>query len=306
MIEDKTVLGDNENTRTPSKAFREYIESLVEEVVLNKSVFNNHKKYLQLYSQEEGLDYATLEKSLTDFFMTMKDWKSMQLLSNKFAVAARTLAKECYIDENEMEQLFSASIKTNIQALNGHEYVDLDLPSGNLWATCNIGATKPEDFGVFFAWGETQPKTDYCWNTYKHRIGLAIQKYRKNDENSTLQPCDDAATANWGLDWHIPTLEDWLELQKYTTQIGVTRIGIEGQLFTAQNGDRIFLPAAPFCGGDSNLRPKSGSGYYWSSSLKRDKPDLASILTFSKSVNTIDVCRRHLGLSVRPVHPKVK
>jgi hypothetical protein len=105
-MQDKTAIGNNEDAKTPSKAFREYIESLVEEIVLNNANFNDHKKYLQRYSQEEGLDYATLEKNLTEFFETVEELKSKA--SNAIERLAKLLAKDCYLEEGKVDELLAA------------------------------------------------------------------------------------------------------------------------------------------------------------------------------------------------------
>ncbi len=103
---------------------------------------------------------------------------------------------------------------------NGHDYVDLGLPSGTFWATCNVGAMNPEDYGDYFAWGETEPKSYYDWSTYKYCNGSSstITKYCSDseygtvDNKYTLEAIDDAATVNWGGDWRIPTIEEQAEL----------------------------------------------------------------------------------------------
>ena len=116
------------------------------------------------------------------------------------------------------------------QSQNGHEYVDLGLPSGTLWATCNVGATKPEEYGDYFAWGETVPKDEYSWKTYKWEeyvvnndgtYKVVIKKYNNNnmygntDNKSELDLDDDAAYANWGNNWRMPSIEQIRELRNY-------------------------------------------------------------------------------------------
>ena len=112
-------------------------------------------------------------------------------------------------------------------------YVDLGLPSGLLWATCNVGADNPEDYGDYFAWGETQPKDTYNWSTYQYCNGSynTLTKYCSNssfgyngftDDLTTLLPEDDAATANWGSHWRMPTEEEWQELYRNTTNTWTT------------------------------------------------------------------------------------
>ena len=194
-----------------------------------------------------------------------------------------------------------------------HPYIDLGLPSGLLWATCNVGADNPEDYGDYFAWGETQPKDDYSWSTYQYSngsFGNALTKYCTNssygyngftDNLTNLLPEDDAATANWGGDWRMPTKEEWQELRNNTTVIWTAQNGVYGRLFTAANGNSIFLPAAGFHTDD--LHYYAGSfGDYWSSSLNTDVPDGAWGLDFgSGNEYNLSGYSRQAGFTVRPV-----
>ena len=161
---------------------------------------------------------------------------------------------------------------------NGHEYVDLDLPSGTLWATCNVGASKPEGYGDYYAWGETKTKSVYDWETYKYANGddyHKLTKYCCNSENgdngftdnlTTLQAGDDPATSNWGSGWHTPSKSQWDELLANTTNTWTTQNGVKGGLFTSKkNGQTLFLPAAGYRGG-SELYDASSESYYWSRS----------------------------------------
>ncbi len=192
-----------------------------------------------------------------------------------------------------------------------HAYVDLGLPSGLLWATCNVGADSPEDFGDYFAWGETQPKDTYNWSTYQYCNGSVrtLTKYCDNssygyngftDNLTTLLPEDDAATANWGSDWRMPTKEEWQELYNNTTVTWTTQNGVNGRLFTASNGNSLFLPAAG-CRDDSNLNGAGSGGYYWSSSLYTGGPSYAWYFTFYSGDYILYYCGRNFGLSVRAV-----
>ena len=195
--------------------------------------------------------------------------------------------------------------------LNGHDYVDLGLPSGTLWATCNVGADNPEDYGDYFAWGETQPKDTYNWSTYQYCNGDYDQltKYCNNsncgyngftDNLITLLPEDDAATANWGDGWRMPTKEEFEELYNNTTVTMVTQNGVNGRLFTASNGNSLFLPAAGFRWGDG-LGDVGHYGYYWSSSLFAGDPVDAWFFRFSSGDCNMYIDSRSLGLSVRAV-----
>ena len=138
---------------------------------------------------------------------------------------------------------------------DNHEYVDLGLPSGTLWATCNVGANAPEEYGSYFAWGETAPKELYTWGTYKWCNGgiFSMTKYCRESENGydgftdgkgELDPEDDAAFVNWGSSWRMPTIDQEQELVNCCTWTWTTCNGVNGRLVTGPNGKTIFLPAA--------------------------------------------------------------
>jgi len=187
--------------------------------------------------------------------------------------------------------------------------VDLGLPSGLLWATRNVGASSPEDYGDYFAWGETQPKEVYDWSTYIYCNGAGdeLTKYCYSsyygyngftDNLTILQSGDDAATANYG--GRTPTEEEWEELLDNTTATWTTQNGVIGRHFTGPNGNSLFLPAAGIRW-DSTLDTAWGRGGYWSSSLSTDKPYDAWYSCFSwDGEGTIDGYR-YLGQSVRAV-----
>ena len=196
--------------------------------------------------------------------------------------------------------------------LNGHDYVDLGLPSGTLWATCNVGANTPEEYGDYFAWGETEPKATYDWNTYKYCNGdyNQLTKYcsRSNygyndftDNLTVLQPSDDAATANWGDGWSMPTKAQWEELYQNTTNTWTTQNGVNGRLFTASNGNSLFLPAAGYHW-DDELYVVGSYGDYWSSWLMTGEPPIyAWGFYFYSGGCRVDGSYRCSGQSVRPV-----
>ncbi len=196
-------------------------------------------------------------------------------------------------------------------------YVDLGLPSGTLWATHNVGANSPEEYGDYFAWGETETKSNYDWSTYKYAEGAenkitkycGDEKYGNNgftDTHTTLELSDDAATVNWGRDWCMPTYEQFLELCNYCTHERVTVNNISGYLFTSdRNGERLFLPAMGFRNG--TRIDGTGSigyhGYYWSSSLCSGNSAFA--LFFYNSEPDAQGCQnRNYGQLVRAVRRK--
>ena len=183
-----------------------------------------------------------------------------------------------------MAALFAACEKNNVGSVtgteNGHDYVDLGLSVK--WATCNVGATKPEEYGSYYAWGETEPKTTYDWSTYKWCNGSwnNFTKYNTRssfgtvDNQTVLELADDAAAVNWGVAWRIPTDGEWGELLDECTwewknaYKGTTA----GYLVTSKtNGNSIFLPAAGYRI-NGGLSLAGNDGYYWSSSLNPDYP----------------------------------
>ncbi len=190
-----------------------------------------------------------------------------------------------------------------------HGYVDLGLSVK--WATCNVGADSPEDYGDYFAWGETGPKSTYDWSTYKWCKGseTTMTKYCTDsdygtvDNKTQLDLSDDAARANWGGPWRMPTLYEWWELRQKCSWTWITQNGVEGYKVTSEtNGNSIFLPAAG-CRYDSSLGSAGSNGYYWSSSLSTDYPYDAGYVYFNSSYVGWYYDYRYYGLSVRPVCP---
>ena len=192
------------------------------------------------------------------------------------------------------------------------EAVDLGLPSGLKWASFNLGATKPEEYGDHYAWGETGPKEDYAWSTYKWCMGAnyTLTKYCTDsyygyngftDGKTVLDPEDDAAHVNLGGKWRMPTDAEWAELRENCTWSWMTQNGVIGYLVTGPNGNSIFLPAAGY-----RLRTSLGDagsdGRYWSSSLYTFGPCSARHVFFSSGHVGRGYSDRYFGRSVRPVY----
>ena len=188
---------------------------------------------------------------------------------------------------------------------NGHEYVDLGLSVK--WATCNVGANAPEEYGDYFAWGEVKPKTEYNWSTSKWCNGskntqtkyCTDSSFGTVDNKIVLDKEDDAAAVNWGGAWRMPTKDEYGELRNNCTWTWAIQNGVYGRKVTGPNGNSIFLPAAG-SRYDSSLDGAGSHGDYWSSSLDSDFPYYAYFLDFySGSVNWVSA--RYVGRSVRPV-----
>ncbi len=174
---------------------------------------------------------------------------------------------------------------------NGHDYVDLGLPSGLKWATCNVGASSPEQYGDYYAWGEIETKGEYSNENSKAR-GKSIGDISGNSNY-------DVARAKWGGKWRMPTMEELEELNSKCTWQWTTQKGINGYKVTGPNGNSIFMPAAG-CREGSSLSSAGEYGYYWSSTPD-DSNYFDCLLIFSSSYHDVDMSPCLLGLSVRPV-----
>lgn len=188
----------------------------------------------------------------------------------------------------------------------GVEAVNLGLPSGILWANMNIGATSREDYGDYFAWGETKPKKRYDWSNYKWCKGTsdALTKYFSDFDNQypSLDPEDDAATANWGGTWRMPTLTEFGELCQKCKWTWTSSEGVDGYKVTGPNGNYIFLPAS----GDFKESEVDGDGIwgeYWSSTLYYGNEQSAWYYTFYKGEIDRDADPRYHGKTIRAVCP---
>ena len=205
---------------------------------------------------------------------------------------------------------------------NAVEYVNLGLPSRIKWAKSNLGANKPEEYGNYYAWGETKPKTTYNWSNYKwmqqgKSEWIYITKYTIADGKTEgiwydsggkfigdgkilLEPGDDAATAKLGSPWRIPTLTDMQELIDNCKWEWTEVNGVKGCKGTGPNGKSIFLPAAGFRTG-SKLLSKGNSGSFWSSELSAYSRSAYNFEFLVNESPTMPHCIRMLGFSVRPV-----
>jgi hypothetical protein len=166
--------------------------------------------------------------------------------------------------------LSSCEDKDENNLYNGHEYVDLGLSVK--WATCNVGATKPEAFGDYFAWGETSPKNSYTESNYTY-----------SNNPSTLPLNKDAASVNMGGKWRMPTKEECKELIEKCSFEWITQNGVYGSKVIGPNGNFIFLPAAGYH--SFTGREEEDLCYCWSSSLQETVPSGAYMMVISGGIN---------------------
>ena len=223
-----------------------------------------------------------------------------------------------YIDFND------AIEESYIPDANGYEYVDLGLPSGTKWATMNVGADCPEDYGDYFAWAETEPKSTYNWETYKWMtsgmsISYGINKYTVADDHThavwydsngdfigdnknVLELSDDAANVNWGGDWRIPTIEEQDELRTECDWTWNTKKAVNGYTVTGPNGNSIFLPAAGDIE-DCVVKGAGSIGEYWSNAIRKGGSFDACYLSFNSYYVVKSGTYRYYGCTIRPVLP---
>lgn len=198
---------------------------------------------------------------------------------------------------------------------NGFEYVDLGLPSGTLWATMNVGASKPSDYGLYFQWGDTQGYTKdqvgmgngkkwFSWDDYKFNINGSDTYFSKyTDTSATLGLEDDAAHITMGGDWHMPSPSQIQELIDHTTAAWTTLDGVNGMKFTSKKDKSkfIFIPAAGFAT-DGLIIGIGIYGFVWASMLNSNHSDSGQELGFiSFGANLYAYFSRLCGLSVRGV-----
>lgn len=213
--------------------------------------------------------------------------------------------------------------------IDGRKYIDLGLPSGTLWAECNVGANTPEDYGDYFAWGETEAKDDYSWSTYKWCMGTensltkycGVSTYGYNgftDELTELRPEDDAASANWSSAWQMPSIDQFAELVNadYTTLEWKVESRTDGVVHrneywlvitSKKNGNSISLPFAGYRYGISfSNNSSTGNGSYWCRMGHYRHPQDVHFFSVSGNpdshyLNLEGSRYRYYGQSVRPV-----
>lgn len=192
---------------------------------------------------------------------------------------------------------------------NGHSYVDLGLPSGTLWAACNVGASKSNEAGLYFQWGDTSGYTaeqvgtgsglkKFARDESDYKFGIHPNYTKYTTMGATLELEDDAAHANMGGSWHMPTPEQLQELIDNTTNKWTTLDGVNGYLFTSKKdvSKQIFIPAAGGAWEGSIL--SSGTGcFVWLSMLS----DKSAMFGYYLDANYLDSYYRSYGFSVRGV-----
>ncbi len=271
---------------------------------------------------EVGVSGGTLEIAVqanVEFEVNLNaDWihyTQTKALDNR--TVALTVDKNSGEDRNAEVKISQNGGSLNVTVTVSQEGELVDLGLSVKWRKYNLGATKPEDYGDYYAWGETEPKDKYSWSMYKWANGAEdkLTKYCPTDKpaywdgagdpdgKAVLDPEDDVAHVKLGGKWRMPTDAEWTELRTKCTWTLVTNYngsGINGRLVKATNGNSIFLPAAGDWG--KHLYDAGSGGYYRSSSLNTGDPDFAwGVYFYSDDVGRRYYYSRFLGLPVRPV-----
>jgi len=268
------------------------------------------------------------------------DWCSVEILRAQGKVKITTtpntgsIARECHVQiwmsntddpYDEDGEWFTVLVQQSATGGGGggggttEKWVDLGLPSGILWASYNVGGSRPEDYGDYFAWGETTSKAAFTWSTYEHaawgediygREGYYLIKYCSRqseglegftDNLTELQTEDDAARVNWGSGARVPSKAEWQELKDHTTHNYAEINGISGRRFTGSNGKSIFIPFAGYINNQS-MNDDCFYGYYWSNALYTNAPNYAWVFVCGEGgCNIASQQTRILGASVRAV-----
>ena len=212
-----------------------------------------------------------------------------------------------YRNDNVIERIPVSKIDSIVFVAPTPQYEAVDLGLSVKWATHNVGATKPEEYGGYYAWGETEEKSNNDWSTYKWCNGsyytltkYCTDSYGTVDNKTVLDPEDDVAHVKWGGDWRMPTKEEQDELRNNCSWEWTTVNGVNGYNVTGPNGNSIFLPAAG-CRYGTDVNYRGNYGYFWSGSLTSYRSSGASFLHFGGGDYGWNGYDRCIGLSVRPV-----
>ncbi len=268
------------------------------------SKYEQAKTYEDRYSDTEYTDDFNkgVSQKITLAIKAEQEYKAEQARLEKEQQEREAAAKaeQARLEKERQEKKLLEQYNRTHGSKNGHDWVDLGLSVK--WATCNVGSSKAEDYGNYYAWGETSTKAKYAEEN-SLTYGIIPDKLKSlgyKDEEGNLTPSHDAVRANWGSTWRLPTQAEMEELENKCTWKWTTQNGVNGYKITGPNGNSIFLPAAGNRSGASLYR--SGEyGYYWSSTSFEGNINRAHSLYFDNGYQNVSWNLRYSGLSVRPV-----
>ena len=319
---------------TPSVGLRDYIVYIVSESILeNKEL--SHLKYLEKYCAFEGCDYHSLQENLIILVDAIQEYKKNK--SKVFLKIAKYQMKFCYLPEDFIEHITEEPVQNIVSSVCHYSYsgsrggdifnempggkllknnvpqkkkekgspkgivaIDLGLPSGTKWASCNVGAKKPEESGGYYAWGEIKEKDRYGWEHYQHCNGSKDNCHFLGFNITATQY--DVATMILGDPWRMPTPDDIMELTDYCTYVWTTKSGVKGGKFTGPNGNSIFLPAVGYRYYAQHVDCGKSGIYLSSESGDLSDEHLARVFTFDEDDDDYDYWMdRAWGFSIRAV-----
>ena len=209
-----------------------------------------------------------------------------------------------FINENIFDGIGRRSKGGNVRKEDEVKSVDLGLPSGTIWAACNLGASSPEECGDYYAWGETELKDKYSWNNYKFGTENNLTKYNKEDNKTILDPEDDAAHVVLGGKWHMTKKKQIEELVENATNEESELNGVKGRLFTSKiNNNKLFFPYSGYKSG-VDIHGKGMLTYCLSSSLYEHSYNYATTLFSNSDYSQFECSHRFNGRTVRGVLDK--
>lgn len=316
------IAGDNASSKRRTAVVTIFLSDL-EEGVLERTVsITQYSRYLDVSLREKEFDCSggSVEVQVSSDgiydIRSDSDWVTINKKEDSFIISIIENKHHYYrkvpvlvflndLLEGSLSRTVVIKQEGSPGIENGHEWIDLGLPSGLLWATSNVGVRTPEKYGIYFAWGETEG-TRCSMDSYKFGT-VFLKKYNTKDtwgstlDNKTvLELSDDAANVKWGGCWRMPTVNEWKELQSECTWIWTTLNEVSGRKVIGPNGNSIFLPAAG-AREDISIRNAGEYGYYWSSSLNKEIPSFAYYMNFGSSRLEVGYGGRYIGNSVRPV-----
>ncbi len=260
-------------------------------------IFSNSTDALPQY-EKEPIVWQHRQVTITD---------SAQLLSaEQYRMIAQGGDTSQFIIEPTIIYTDTLYVRNIVDTVYKTQYPYVDLGLSVKWATCNVGAESPEEYGDYFAWGEVEPKETYSWATYKWCKGSSssITKYNANDGKTVLDPEDDAATVILGENYRMPTVEEGNELIEQCTWFWTTYNNVAGYKVTGPNGNSIFLPAVGYKGSTTPHYPAGEYGLYWLANI--DKSHYARLFSLKYNSLPTGVAKlgnRCYGFAIRPVCP---
>lgn len=275
---------------------------------------------LKRYLQEHALEAGCVSCFLNEQALPLEDIVNLLPEEAKLGSFAKNAANEVHMaqlqkEEDERRAKMQDDYVPNIEKYKkeaaAHVGKPIDLGLSVKWADMNVGATKPEEAGYFFTWGDVEPITgnrSRGWQNYRWCKGSEkfLRKYNTKDDqgpvdqHTTLLPEDDAASVYWQGDWRMPTKEEIDELLEKCKWEWTEQNGVSGALITGPNGNHIFLPTTG-CYNHNGLDLKGEKGYFWASNIDPENPQNSYYLCFRKDAIANDLAGRTAGRTVRPV-----